>query len=207
MADETRTSRKTGRPPVGAAVLQEDVTAAIKDAVFDELARTGYGRLSIEAVAKRAGVGKTAVYRRWPDKQAMVVAVLSEVAITAIDVPDTRSLRSDVRAYLVNAGAALEHPLASKIIPDLLAETARNSDLGIALMTSVRDPRREKAALLLRRAVERGELPADHDLELNLDFLAGPLYWRLTVLRSPRDDSYFDRLTDKIVAAMTEAGS
>jgi AcrR family transcriptional regulator len=190
------------RAPAGAAVLQQDVTDAIVDAVFVELAEVGYGRLSMEAVAKRAGVGKTAVYRRWPSKQAMVVALVSQVAVTAIAVPDTGNLRDDVKEYLENASEALDHPLARTIIPDLFAEAARNPALIADLSSTVRDPRRERAATVVRRGIARGELAPDTDLELALDFLAGPLYWRLTIIRSPREEDYFDRLADKIVAAM-----
>jgi hypothetical protein len=55
---------------------------------------------------------------------------------------------------------------------------------------------------MLRRAVERGELADESDLETSLDFLAGPLYWRLVVIRTPLDDEYFDRLADKVVGAL-----
>ncbi|GAA3156686.1 helix-turn-helix domain-containing protein [Nonomuraea salmonea] len=61
------------RTPTGAAVLQPQVTEAITEAVLDELAENGYARLSMEAVAKRAGVGKSALYRRWASKQEMAM--------------------------------------------------------------------------------------------------------------------------------------
>jgi AcrR family transcriptional regulator len=67
--------------------------------VIADLGEVGYARLSIESVTRRAGVGKTAVYRRWPSKQQMVVAVVSEVAGAAIPVIDTGSLLGDVRAF------------------------------------------------------------------------------------------------------------
>lgn len=181
--------------------LHDDVTAAIGTAFFEELAETGYGRLSVDAVAKRAGVGKAAIYRRWPSKQRMAVELTSSVAVAAIDVPDTGTLRGDVREYLANARAALEHPLAQAIIPDLLAEARRNGELAEALLTSVRDPRRAKAGDVITRAIDRAELPADTDVELCLDFLAGPLYWRLTAINSEPAADYLDRLTDKVVAA------
>ncbi|HEX3791951.1 MAG TPA: TetR/AcrR family transcriptional regulator [Pseudonocardiaceae bacterium] len=196
------TRGRTGRPPAGAAVLQEDVTAAITAAVFVELAEVGYGRLSIEAVAKRAGVGKTAVYRRWPTKQAMVVALVSEVAVAAIGLPDTGSLRGDLLAILTATSVALRHPLAGRIIPDLFAEATRRPELAEALLTTVRDPRRSRAAVLFERAVGRGELPADTDRELALDFLVGPLYWRLAVVHTEIADDYFERLADKIIGAL-----
>jgi AcrR family transcriptional regulator len=195
--------RPATRRVSGGPVLQDDVTEAIRSAVFEELSAVGYGRLAIDAVARRAGVGKAAIYRRWPGKQAMVVAVVSGVAIAAIDVPDTGTLHGDLRGFLVNACAALRHPLACTIVPDLLAEATRNIELADALVAGIRAPRRAKAAKLLQRAVDRGELPTDADLEVDLDFLAGPLYWRLVVTRMPTDNEYFDRLTDKIIGALT----
>ena len=181
--------------------LRDDVTDAIGAAFFAELAETGYGRLSVDAVAKRAGVGKAAIYRRWPSKQRMAVELTSSVAVGAVDSPDTGSLRGDVRAFLALARAALEHPLARAIVPDLLAEAHRNSELAEALLSTVRDPRRAKAGELVSRAIARGELAADTDIELCLDFLAGPLYWRLAAVNLEAGPDYLDRLTDKVVAA------
>jgi AcrR family transcriptional regulator len=182
--------------------LQLEVTEAITNAFFEELAEVGYGRLSIDAVSRRAGVGKAAIYRRWKSKLDITVALISEVAVGAIDVPDTGTLHGDVREYLNRGGEALTHRLASTIIPDLLAEAPRNPDLASALLDTVRDPRRAKASQLVERAVMRGELPADTDVGLCLDFLAGPLYWRMTVLRADFDNTYLDQLAAKIVAAM-----
>jgi len=189
------------RMPAGPK-LQLEVTDAITTAFFEELADVGYGRLSIDAVARRAGVGKAAIYRRWRSKLDITVALISEVAVEAIDVPDTGTLHDDVREYLNRGREALTHRLASTIIPDLLAEGARNPDLTAALLETVRDPRRAKAAQLVQRAIERGELPADTDIGLCLDFLGGPLYWRMTVLRADFDNTYLDQLAAKIVAAM-----
>src|SRR4051812_30697526 len=123
MTAEMPTSR---RAPAGAAVLREDITDAIRAAVIEELAFTGYARMSIEAVARRAGVGKTAVYRRWPSKLHIVIDVVSAIAVQGMPVPDTGSLRGDVRLLLGMIARALRNPLAAQIIPDLLAEAARN---------------------------------------------------------------------------------
>ncbi|MFD0663561.1 TetR/AcrR family transcriptional regulator [Thermocatellispora tengchongensis] len=98
------------RTPTGAAVLQPSVTNAITEAVLDELAEQGYARLSMEAVAKRAGVGKSALYRRWPSKQEMAISVISEFSLAQIEVPDTGSLRGDLRATLDTVMRWLTHP-------------------------------------------------------------------------------------------------
>jgi AcrR family transcriptional regulator len=192
-------SRRTS----GGPVLQDDVTEAIESAFFAELADVGYGRLSIDAVAKRAAVGKAAVYRRWRSKLDMTMALVSKVAVAAIDVPDTGTLHGDIRQYLYNGRDALTHPLARRIVPDMLAESIRNPDLAEVLARTVRDPRRAKAAELFERAAHRGELPRETDLELSADLLAGALYWRLAVLQLAVDDDYCDRLADRIVAAIT----
>jgi AcrR family transcriptional regulator len=198
MATNTARRRTSAGP-----VLQSEVTDAIQAAFFEELAEVGYGRLSIDAVAKRAGVGKAAIYRRWRSKLDITVALTSAVAVAAIDVPDTGNLRGDIRQYLENACEALAHPLARHIVPDLLAEATRNPALADALLHAVRTPRRAKAATLFRRATERGELPAGSDVEMCMDLVAGPLYWRMAVVHTPTSDDYLDRLTDRIMAALT----
>jgi AcrR family transcriptional regulator len=193
------------RQPAGAAVLQEDVTSAIRAAVFAELAEVGYGRLSMESVARRAKVGKTALYRRWPSKREMVVAIASGLAATAIPFADTGSLPGDVSAFLREAHEALLAPMVCKILPDLFAEGARSSELGDDLLSSVRDPRRARAGDLIRRAINRGELLGEVDIETAVDLLAGPLYWRVTVVRTPTDAAYIDRLTHIVVAGIRAA--
>jgi AcrR family transcriptional regulator len=196
---------QTNAPPgrmSGGPALQPDVTDAITNAFFEELAEVGYGRLSIDAVARRAGVGKAAIYRRWKSKLEITVALASQVAVAAIDVPDTGNLQGDIREYLASARKALTHPLAQKIIPDLLAEAARNPTLTDALLETVQNPRRAKAAELVDQAITRGELPADADVGLCLDLLAGPLYWRLIVVQECPDDAYLDRVAGKVAAAM-----
>ena len=190
------------RRPPGGPVLQDSVTEAIAAAFFEELASTGYARLSLEAVAKRAGAGKAAIYRRWPSKLDMTVALAAAVAVDAPVHGDTGTLRGDVLAFLTGIADALRTPLAARIIPDLLAESVRNPELQQALFAAVRDTRRSKATRMLDQAIERGELPADTDLDLALDFLAGPLYWRLAVLHAPTAPDYLHRLTDKLLAAI-----
>ncbi len=188
----------------GGPVLQTEVTDAITNAFFEELAEVGYGRLSIDAVARRAGVGKAAIYRRWKSKLEITVALASHVAVAAVDVPDAGNLLDDVREYLSRARVALTHPLAQKIVPDLIAEAARNPILTDALLAMVQNPRRAKAAQIVERAIARGELPTDTDIGMCLDLLAGPLYWRLTVAQTGTEDGYLDRLAGKVVAAMKD---
>jgi AcrR family transcriptional regulator len=190
------------RTPTGAAVLQPEVTQAITDAVLHELAEQGYGRLSMEAVAKRAGVGKSALYRRWPSKHEMITAVVAEFSVSRAVLEDTGSLRGDLRVTMRAVLEWLTHPLFSRILPDLVAEGARNPEMAESARTSIGGPRRELAEVMLRRAIDRGELPADTDVELALDTLAAPIYWRLVVRRAPAEPDYLDRLVEYALRAL-----
>lgn len=193
---------ETRRAPAGAAVLRENITEAIRGAVLAELATVGYGRLSIEAVARRAGVGKTAVYRRWNSKLDMVLEVVSGIAVQRFPLPDTGSLRGDLELLLRIAGRALRHPMALKIIPDLLAEAARNPQIAETLQTALSANQRDVGLQLIGRAVERGELPAGVDPDVAVDLIIGPLYWRLAVARGTVPEDYPRRLAAATAAAL-----
>ncbi|GAA3732786.1 TetR/AcrR family transcriptional regulator [Streptomyces tremellae] len=206
-ADATGTDAGAGtdaqsRRAPGGPYLQDELTEALTRAFFEELAGVGYGRLSLEAVARRASAGKAAIYRRWPSKRAMTVALVSAAATTSVPSPDTGTLRGDLLHFLADAANALAHPLVSRIVPDLLSEATRDPELAEALIASIRGPRREAAALMFQRAAARGEIPADTDTETALDFLVGPLYWRVAVTHMPVDDTYLGALATKIIRTL-----
>ncbi|MFF3496557.1 TetR/AcrR family transcriptional regulator [Streptomyces sp. NPDC002795] len=199
-ADSPKPPRR--RAPAGAAVLREDVTEAIRAAVFEELASVGYARMSIEGIARRAGVGKTAVYRRWKSKLHLVLDLVSAIAVQGLPAPDTGSLEADLRLLYEVTSRALRHPVAGQIIPDLQAEAARNPEIAEALQKALREGQHGVASGIVRAAVERGELRAGLDEELALDLISGPLYWRTLVVRTPKlPKGHLKRL-----AAATAAG-
>jgi AcrR family transcriptional regulator len=199
-------TEQTRRAATGAAVLQPQITAAITEAALDELAEHGYGRLSMEAVAKRAGVGKSALYRRWPSKQDMVIAVLSEIFVPAAKTEDTGSLRGDLLAILHSIHEWLTEPRAATILPDLTAEARRNPVLAKAIETTIGQPRRALGAATLRRAIDRGELPADTNVELALDLVAAPIYWRLSVRHVSIEPGYLEDLAEHLLRALGQRG-
>ncbi|MFF9273510.1 TetR/AcrR family transcriptional regulator [Streptomyces griseosporeus] len=195
--------RPRRRRPAGAAVLREDVTEAIRAAVFEELAAVGYARMSIEGIARRAGVGKTAVYRRWRSKLHLVLDVVSALAVMGLPAPDTGTLEGDLRLLYEVTSRALRHPVASQIIPDLQAEAARNPDIAEALQKALREGQDGVASGIVAAAQRRGEIRADADEQLALDLISGPLYWRTVVIRDPKPPkSYLDTLTRTTTAAL-----
>jgi AcrR family transcriptional regulator len=194
------------RRPAGAAVLREDVTDAIRDAVLAELAAVGYARMSIEGIARRAGVGKTAVYRRWRSKLHLVLDLVTAFAAEGLPAPATGSLHGDVRALLEVAAQALRHPVASQVIPDLLVEAVRNPEIAGAVRSALLDPQHGIAAGIVRDAVARGELSEGSDPDRFLDLVVGPLYWRLVVVRTEPPAghaAHLDALAVAAVAALT----
>ncbi|KUN28425.1 TetR family transcriptional regulator [Streptomyces antibioticus] len=201
-ADEPQT-RPRRRAPAGAAVLREDVTEAIRAAVFEELAAVGYARMSIEGIARRAGVGKTAVYRRWRSKLHLVLDVVSALAVQGLPAPDTGALESDLRLLYELTSRALRHPVASQILPDLQAEAARNPEIAEAVQKALRDGQEGVASKIIVAAEQRGEIRVGPDDELALDLISGPLYWRSVVIRSPKlPKGYLDALARSTAAAI-----
>ncbi|HEU0241364.1 MAG TPA: TetR/AcrR family transcriptional regulator [Micromonosporaceae bacterium] len=190
------------RTPAGAAVLRGDITEAIERALVQELAAVGYGRLSIEAVARRAGVAKTAVYRRWNSKLDLVLDVVNSVADSKLPIVDTGSLRGDLEVFLQVVARLLRHPLASQIIPDLLAEAARTPEIGETLEKVLRAHQRHIGEQLLGAARDRGELAGTADPDLVVDLIVGPLYWRLAIARTPVSGTDLRRMAAASAAAL-----
>ncbi|WP_410594257.1 TetR/AcrR family transcriptional regulator [Amycolatopsis sp. lyj-23] len=198
------TSEESARPASGGAVLRPQVTDAITEAAFAELADTGYARTSMDAVARRAGVGKAALYRRWRSKQAMLAELIrAKVAGALPPTPDTGALRTDLRELFATFRGQLANPLITRIGAGLLAEAEHDANLAEVLRTGVAEPRRAAARAILQNAVDRGELPAGLDLELGTDLLIAPLAFRMLVTRGPSGDEYLEALTRAVEAALT----
>ncbi|HEY7176736.1 MAG TPA: TetR/AcrR family transcriptional regulator, partial [Micromonosporaceae bacterium] len=190
------------RMPAGAAVLRGDITEAIQHALVLELAAVGYGRLSIEAVARRAGVAKTAVYRRWNSKLDLVLDVVSSVAGSTLPLVDTGSLSGDLEVFLQVVARVLGHRLAAQIIPDLLAEAARTPEIAETLQKVLHAHQRHVGEQLVDAARDRGELAGTADPDLVVDLIVGPLYWRLAIARTPVSDEDLHRMALASTAAL-----
>lgn len=183
--------------------LHARVTRAIWRAVILELAATGYDRLSMEQVARRAKVGKAALYRRWPGKEAMVLEMVGALDIPIIASQDRGSLRADLADFLQKAARLMKRPLARRLIPEFCAEMNRDGPLGRALRTKLADGKASRIGELVERAVQRGELRHPPDQALAAAVIAGPIYWAWLVGRSPADQAAIQQLATAIAAALT----
>jgi AcrR family transcriptional regulator len=201
-----REEQGDGRPATGGAVLRQRVTDAITEAALAELAEAGYARMSMEAVARRAGVGKAALYRRWPSKQAMVTGLIrAKVTGGLPPTPATGALHTDLRELLATYRSQLAHPLVARIVPGLFAEASHDSALEQELRAAVAGPRRAAAREILQGAIDRYELPPGLDLELGADLLIAPLAFRMLVIQGHSDDEYLETLTNATEAALKAA--
>jgi AcrR family transcriptional regulator len=194
--------QRRSRPVSGAALLRPEVTEAIHQAVVDELKTRGYGRVTVDAVARRAGVSKAALYRRWPTKDRLVLDVVTRLSVPPAAPEDTGSLRTDLIALLRSFYEWLTDGDVGQVLADLTAEAGRNPELATSIAQRIGEPRRALASVVITRAVERRELPETIDIDMALDLIGGPLYWRVIVRGVQLDEDYLGRLVTAIAAAL-----
>ena len=174
MSETAESPRRTpGRP------RSEASHQAIIDATLDLLVEGGYGALTMEAVRTRAGVGKATIYRRWASKDELVrdaIVFLHE----EFDAPDTGSLRGDYDALAILVRSSATRGGAS-LMPRLLGEAVNDPELFAIFRANLVEPRRAALRTVLERAVARGEIREELDLEMVLDLFAGPVVYRLLI--------------------------
>jgi AcrR family transcriptional regulator len=177
----------------------------VLDAVLEELAEVGYGRLTMEGVAQRAGSSKSTLYRRWSSKSAMALDAITTVSQASIpDEDDGDDLLDHLRTITRGIHEWLTEPLVRRIVPDLIAEGVRSSSMARALIEHVAEPRRKTIRRILESARTRGDVSPDADLELALDMLVGLIYWRACVLREEIGEDHLEkvaRLVHREIAA------
>jgi AcrR family transcriptional regulator len=152
------------------------IDAAVLDATRAVLDEDGYGRLTLEAVARRAGTSKPAIYRRWPNRQRLVLAALGE-RLGELRAPDTGCTLCDLDECL-KVFVATFRRMAPDAIDPLFADCAGDRELRAAFMTTLFDPPRAAVKETLDRAHARGDLRDDVDRDLVLDLIGSFVHYR-----------------------------
>jgi AcrR family transcriptional regulator len=186
---------KTGRPRA------EALDAAILDAAVELITSDGYHAGSIEAIARRAGTTRPAVYRRHGSRGHLVVAAIAR-RFGVDPAPDTGSLRGDLLAVQLAQLTFFSDPLVQRALPGLLEETSRDADLRSQFFDEFVRPRRESTARALQRAVQRGEVTASFDTEWVCDLLTGPLVMRSFLPTGPIDENLAHQTVDAALAVL-----
>jgi AcrR family transcriptional regulator len=174
------------------------VRAAVLSATMDELALRGYDGLSFEEVAARAGVHKTTVYRRWGDRSALVLDAMLELSSQTVPVPDTGTLRGDLRTLARAIAANLSSPQVAAIMRALVA--ARREPRIADAVSRYWRARFGLVAEVVQRGVERGELPAGSSSDLVIEALIGPLYLRALVTDGALDEVFVADIVELVIA-------
>jgi AcrR family transcriptional regulator len=168
-----------------------ELEQAIFDAVWAELAESGYSRLTMDGVAARAQTGKQVLYRRWPSRAELVLAALRARSGSILQrVPDTGSLRGDVLTVL-RLLATRQRELGIDTIRGLMYDAAEFDPGRLAEITGV-------YATILDRAVQRGELGSAPIPASVVDAVPSLLRYRLLVSPAPVADAELERLVDEV---------
>jgi AcrR family transcriptional regulator len=173
---------KPGRPRA------EVLDTAILDAATELVTAEGYLAASIDAIARRAGTTRQAVYRRHSSLAHILIAAMGR-RFGLNPAADTGSLRGDLLAVQRNQVEFFADPLVMRALPGLLDEAARDTALGSQLFDAFVAPRRRSTARALERAVQRGDIPGGFDTEWICDLLTGPLLMRALLPTGPIDEN------------------
>lgn len=181
--------------PRGGRPRSEQRDQEILDAALQALVADGYDAMTIEGIAARIGAGKATVYRRWRNKAELVVDAIQRHAVASVALVDTGDVREDVRAYLKGLLKAFRG-FDGALMVAFTAERIRHPDLGKLFDERFLTERRADLRCLIHAAVQRGDLPADADVELLADVGPALILQHLAFRRGPlRPD-----LADRIVA-------
>ncbi|HEX4818413.1 MAG TPA: TetR/AcrR family transcriptional regulator [Nonomuraea sp.] len=171
MIQETATARPAGRP------RSEKAEKAIIEATLDLIGEgMGVSELSIEAIAARAGVGKTTIYRRWSNKEDLVVDALATLKAPLPPLSGT-SVRDDLITLLDAMRREAGHPRSRCVINIAMSEADRYPRLMERFVKRAIEPRRDAARAVLERGVAAGELRADLDVDMAMAMLSGTMMW------------------------------
>jgi AcrR family transcriptional regulator len=174
------------------------VRAAVLHAAFDELGEKGYAGFSMEAVARRSGVHKTTVYRRWPTRDALVIDALDSRSDRYSPLPASGSVRGDLRAFGLDVFSKLSSQHGKAMLKSLVAAVDESPEV----LDKVRSFWRERldvGGAVVARGIARGELAPETDADLLIETLLAPIYLRVLLSGLPVTGELLDQLLDVLL--------
>src|ERR1700678_3029105 len=183
--------RLRGRP------RDEVARRRILKAALELMEEGSFAQVTVEAIAERAGAGKATLYRWWPNKAAVVIEAFREAVTPELPFPDTASLRDDLQTQARNFARVLSGS-KGKMLRSFIVAARSDPDVAAAFRSIWSVPRRKEARKMLRRKQAHGQLRKDVDLDLLLDALYGPLYYRFLVKNEPPSRKYAEALADLV---------
>ena len=174
--------------------------AAVLDATLAELVASGYDRTSVEAIAGRAGVHKTTIYRRWRTKDQLVADALETAAESRTEVSDTGDIDADMRTLARAVATTLTSPEGVATVRTIVADAPGSAELE-GIVRRFWAARLADVGPIIERAIERGQLPNGTSAAELMKYVAAPLYYQLLMTAEPLTQTTADRAAAAAVAA------
>jgi AcrR family transcriptional regulator len=188
----TASVRRPGRP------RSEAAEQAIIDATLDVFAEQGFEGVCVELVAARAGVGKATIYRRWPNKEELLLAAFGSLK-SPYPEPNGVSVRDDLLAIVEVMCADKADPRKARRYALMLGEGEKYPRLMARYKAEVVEPRREMVRSIIRRGIETGELRPDTDVEISMLTLTGAIMAQEKSASGTLDAEFAARLVDSLL--------
>jgi AcrR family transcriptional regulator len=176
----------TDKKPPGRPRSSQSHQAMLK-ATLGLLAEVGFDVMSIEAIAARAGIGKTTIYRRYASKAELVADAIESIR-EEILIPDTGNLQDDLDALIQNAAQITLSPLGRQTVAMIISSAANNTQFAHIYWTKYLQPRRQTFALVIERAQARTEIPTNLDPNLIFDTMSAIMLYAL--IFPPKSESW-----------------
>jgi AcrR family transcriptional regulator len=178
----------------------ENARLAVLHAADDLLVERGFGGVTVEGIAARAGVAKQTIYRWWPSKVDILLDTLIDDAGNQLSLPEKGSVIEGARRYLRALALFLTREPAGKVLLALIGEAQHDQEMAVVFHQRYLGPRRQRELQLLERGIAAGELAADLDPDAALDALLGPVIYRALIgAKIPR--SFIDGLVADTLGA------
>ena len=189
-------NRRPGRP------RSEQAEQAIIEATLDLFAEQGFEGVCVEAVAARAGVGKATIYRRWPNKEELLLAAFGSLK-SPFPEPEGVSVRDDLLAMVEVMCADKADPRKARRYALLLGEGEKYPRLMARYKETVVGPRREAMRAVIRRGIQTGELRPDTDVEIAMLTLTGVIMAHEKTPGREFDADFAARLVDGLLLGLS----
>ena len=178
-----------------------ETRAKILKAAYEMLNEVGFMDLTIEGVAARSGVGKPTIYRRWKTKSALAMDAFLEAVNPELAFPDTGSAQDDFREQMQKIVKLMNSP-RGEVLASVIGCGQAEEELISAFRENWLIPRRKDAKKIFQRGVERGELRSNVDVEVAIDALYSPLFYRLLLKHQPLTEKFVDQLVDVVMKGL-----
>ena len=181
---------RRGRP------RSEQARVAVLDAAAELMLERNLAAVSMDEVAAHAGVSKATIYRWWPSKEILALDALYHEWEAVPDGRDTGTLRGDLLHLLRPWARLVARRPYGRVMAALIAHAQSDPAFAQQYRAQFVQPRRDQARAVLRRAIDRGEIPADTKIEVALDLIYGPIYHRLLHQHAPLNDRFVREIVD-----------